>query len=150
MGRCGVLGALVSWMAGAGSLGCVAAALRHSAAVRGRRRLCACVRRGVARLALVLLRLFGVLYEFLYDVLLLLLCWLCVRAWACAGAMVAWYQSSACDDGPARLCVVSGVGTLADGGTQGVSDGSLWCVGSIGVVDGGRRVVGLCRCSVAS
>ena len=109
-------------------------------------RLCA----GLARLALVLLRLFGVLYEFLYDVLLLLLCWLCVRAWACAGAMVAWYQSSACDDGPARLCVVSGVGTLADGGTQYVSDGSLWCVGSIGVVDGGRRVVGLCRCGAAS
>ena len=51
-------------------------------------RLCA----GLARLALVLLRLFGVLYEFLYDVLLLLLCWLCVRAWACAGAMVAWYR----------------------------------------------------------
>ena len=48
-------------------------------------RLCA----GLARLALVLLRLFGVLYEFLYDVLLVLLCWLCVRAWACAGAMVA-------------------------------------------------------------
>ena len=109
-------------------------------------RLCA----GLARLAVVLLRLFGVLYEFLYDVLLLLLCWLCVRAWACAGAMVAWYQSSACDDGPARLCVVSGVGTLADGGTQGVSDGSLWGVGSIGVVDGGRRVVGLCRCGAAS
>ena len=109
-------------------------------------RLCA----GLARLALVLLRLFGVLYEFLYDVLLLLLCWLCVRAWACAGAMVAWYQSSACDDGPARLCVVSGVGTLADGGTQYVSDGSLWGVGSIGVVDGGRRVVGLCRCGAAS
>ena len=111
-------------------------------------RLCA----GLARLAVVLLRLFGVLYEFLYDVLLLLLllCWLCVRGWACAGAMVAWYQSSACDDGAARLCVVSGVGTLADGGTQGVSDGSLWGVGSIGVVDGGRRVVGLCRCGAAS
>ena len=30
---------------------------------------------------------------------------------------------------------------MADGGTQDVSDGSLWGVGSIGVVDGGRRVV---------
>ena len=119
-----------------------------SVAVRGRRGLCACAPVWHAW------RWFGAvvwcLVCLLHDVLLLLLCWLCVRAWACAGAMVAWYQSSACDDGPARLCVVSGVGTLADGGTQFVSDGSLWCVGSIGVVDGGRRVVGLCRCSVAS
>ena len=61
------------WMAGgAGSLGCVGAALRHKcgcARTTGLVRLCA----GLARLALVLLRLFGVLYEFLYDVLLLLL-----------------------------------------------------------------------------
>ena len=104
MGRCGVLGALVSWMAGAGSLGCVAAALRHSVAVRGRRRLCACAPVWHT-LGAGLVLLSGVLYV-LYDVLLLVLCWLCVRALACAGAMVAWYQSSACDDGPARLCAL--------------------------------------------
>ena len=109
-------------------------------------RLCA----GLARLALVLLRLFGVLYEFLYDVLLLLLCWRCVCAWACAVARWLRGINHRRATTGRRGCVLSGVGTLADGGTQYVSDGSLWGVGSIGVVDGGRRVVGLCRCGAAS
>ena len=63
----------MSWMAGAGSLGCVAAALRHSVAVRGRRRLCACAPVWHT-LGAGLVLLSGVLYV-LYDVLLLLLCW---------------------------------------------------------------------------
>ena len=148
MGRCGGLGALVSWMAGAGSLGCVAAALRHSVAVRGRRRLCACAPVWHT-LGAGLVLLSGVLYV-LYDVLLLLLCWRCVCAWACAVARWLRGINHRRATTGRRGCVLSGVGTLADGGTQSVSDRSLWGVGSIGVVDGGRRVVGLCRCGAAS